>query len=186
MAVDVERARRLFTVDEYVRMWKSGIFQDDDRVELIEGEVVEMSPTGAPHAAIVANLNRVLGRAVGDRALLWVQTPVRLPPRSLPQPDVALLRNRSYMDESATTADVLLVIEVADTSLRYDRTVKLRLYARAGIREYWIVDAKTKAIEIYRAPSGDQYAERQQPARGTAIAPLAFPDAAIPIDAIFV
>jgi Uma2 family endonuclease len=186
MAVDVERARRLFTVDEYVRMWESGIFSDDDRVELIDGEVVEMSPIGHLHAAFVANLNRVLMRTVGDRAVVWIQGPVRIPPRSLPQPDLALLRPRSYKRESTTTADVLLVVEVADSSRRYDRTVKLRLYARAGIPEYWVVDAKTETLEIYRAPAGDQYAERQQPARGTTIAPLAFPDATIAIDAIFV
>jgi Uma2 family endonuclease len=90
------------------------------------------------------------------------------------------------MHESATTSDVLLVIEVADTSSRYDRTVKLRLYARAGIPEYWVVDAKTRTLEVHRAPAGDQYAERRQPARGTTIAPVALPDATIPIDAIFV
>ena len=186
MAVDVERARRLFTIDEYVRMWETGIIRDNDRVELIEGEVVEMSPTGDPHAAIVDNLTHLLVNAVGNRARVRVQGPVRIPPRSLPQPDLALLRERSYMHQSATTPDVLLVVEVADTSLRYDRTVKLRLYARAGIPEYWVVDARTETLEIHRAPAGEQYAERLQPARGTTIAPLAFPDAAIPIDAIFV
>ena len=186
MAVDVERARRLFTVDEYVRMCETGIIAEDDRVELIEGEIVEMSPIGQPHAALVANLNRLLVRAVGDRAVVWIQGPVRIPPRSLPQPDLALLRPRSYKRESTTTADVLLVVEVADSSRRYDRTVKLRLYARAGIPEYWIVDAKTENVEIYRSPSGEQYGDLQQPTRGTTIAPLAFPDAAFPIDAIFV
>ena len=186
MAVDVERARRLFTVDEYVRMWDSGIFTDDDRIELIEGEVVEMSPTGDPHGAFVDNLAHLLINAVGSRARVRVQGTVRIPPRSLPQPDLAVLRPRSYKSESATTADILLVVEVADTSLRYDRSVKLRLYARAGIPEYWIVDAKTETLEIYRAPAGDQYAERQQPSRGSSIAPLAFPDASISIDAIFV
>src|SRR5262245_23929817 len=112
MAVDVERARRLFTIDEYVRMWETGIFTDDDRIELIEGEVVEMSPTGNPHAAIVDNLNHLLVHAVGERARVRVQGPVRVPPRSLPQPDLALLRPRSYMNDSATTPDVLLVVEV--------------------------------------------------------------------------
>ena len=186
MAVDVERARRLFTIDEYVRMWESGIFNDEDRIELIDGEVVEMSPTGNPHGAFVDNMTHLLINAVGDRARVRVQGTVRIPPRSLPQPDLVVLRPRSYKSESATTADILLVVEVADTSLRYDRTVKLRLYARAGIPEYWIVDAKAETLEVYRAPSGDQYAEHQQPARGSTIAPLVFPDAAISIDAIFV
>src|SRR6266496_899336 len=93
------------------------------------------------------------GHAVGDRARVWVQGPVRVPPRSKPQPDLALWRPRSYVREGATTDDVLLVIEVADTSLRYDRTVKLRVYARAGIPKYWIVDANAETLEIYRSRS---------------------------------
>ena len=186
MAVDVERTRRLFTIEEYVQMHEAGIFADDERIELIDGEIVEMSPIGDPHAAFVVNLTHLFVNAVGDRALVRVQGPVRVPPRSLPQPDLALLRPRSYKRQSATTSDVLLVLEVADTSLRYDRAVKLRLYARAGIPEYWIVDAKAETVEIHRAPSGETYAERLQPARGTSVAPLALPDAAIAVDAIFV
>jgi Uma2 family endonuclease len=186
MAVDAERARRLFTIEEYVRMAETGILRDDDRVELIEGEIVEMSPIGDPHAAFVVNLTHLLVNAVGDRARVRVQGPVRVPPRSLPQPDLALLRPRSYKREAAAAPDVLLVVEVADTSLRYDRTVKLRLYARAGIPEYWLIDASAETLEIYRAPSGDRYGESRRPPRGTTIAPLAFPDAAFPIDAIFV
>src|SRR5712692_10456735 len=165
MAVEVERARRLFTIKEYERMVETGILTSDDRVELIEGEIVEMSPIGDPHAAFVANLTHLLVHAVGDRARVWVQGPVRVPPRSVPQPDLALLRPRSYVRAAATTADVLLVIEVADTSLRYDRTVKLRVYARAGIPEYWIVDANTETLEVHRSPSGERYTEARRTAR---------------------
>lgn len=185
MATEVERARRLFTIEEYERMVETGILSQDDRVELIEGEIVEMSPIGDAHAAFVANLNHLLVNGFGDRARVWVQGPVRVPPRSKPQPDLALLRLRSYVRSGARTEDALLFIEVSDTSLRYDRTVKLRLYARAGIPEYWIVDASSETVEVYRAPSGDRYADLQRLARGARIAPLAFPEKTIPVDAIF-
>jgi Uma2 family endonuclease len=185
MAVDVERARRRFSIEEYETMAATGILAEDDRVELIDGEIVEMSPIGDLHAAAVATLTNLLKNRVGDRAWLWVQGPVRVPPRSKPQPDVALLRVRAYRHEGATTSDALLFIEVADTSLQYDRTVKLRLYAHAGIPEYWIADVNTDTLEVYRSPSGDGYANRQVLGHGESIAPLAFPDAAIPIDAIF-
>lgn len=185
MAVGVERARRRFTIEEYERMVGTGILTQDDRVELIEGEIVEMSPIGDPHAAFVANLTHLLVNLVGDRARVWVQGPVRVPPRSKPQPDLALLRPRSYVHQGATTEDVLLVIEVADTSLQYDRTVKQRLYARAGIPEYWIVDANAETLEIYRSPSGERYTDLQSPARGESVAALAFPETAVPVDAIF-
>jgi hypothetical protein len=186
MAVGIERVRRRFTIEEYERMAETGILTQDDRVELIDGEIVEMSPIGNPHAAFVANLTHLLVHAVGDRARVWVQGPVRVPPRSKPQPDLALLRPRSYVREGATTEDVLLVIEVADTSLRYDRTVKLRVYARAGIPEYWIVDANTETLEIYRSPLGDGYAGHLRPSGNERVAPLAFPEAALPVASIFV
>jgi Uma2 family endonuclease len=183
MAVDVER--RLFTIDEYVRMAEAGIFADHERVELIEGEVIEMSPIGTRHAAFVANLTHLLVHAVGERARVWVQGPLRVPPRSLPQPDLALLRMRSYVREPATMSDALLVIEVADRSLPYDRTTKLRLYARANIPEYWLVDVRTEAVDIHRAPSGETYAEHRRAVAGDHVAPAALPDAGIQVGAIF-
>ena len=185
MAVRVERARRLFTIEEYERMVETGILKRDDRVELIEGEIGEMSPIGNPHAAYVTNLTHILVTRVGDRARVRVQGPVRVPPRSKPQPDLALLRPRSYVRVGATTEDVLLVIEVADTSLEYDRTVKLRLYARAGIPEYWVVDANAEVLHLYRAPAGDGYREHRHAVRGETVELPAFPGAAIPVDAIF-
>ena len=186
MAVSVERARRLFTIEEYERMVAAGILAREERIELIDGEIVEMSPIGDPHAAFVANLTHLLVHAVGDRARVWVQGPIRIPPRSVPQPDLALLRPRSYVRQSATVADVLLVVEVADTSLHYDRGVKLRLYARAGVPEYWIVDTNAETLEVYRSPRTDGYAEQRRPAREQQVAPLAIPDAVFPIASIFV
>jgi Uma2 family endonuclease len=185
MAVEVERTRRLFTIQEYDKMVETGILTKRDRVELIDGEVVEMSPIGDAHAACVSNLTHLLIGLVGEDARVWVQGPVRVPPRSKPQPDLALLRPRSYMRGGAAAADALLFIEVADASLRYDRTVKLALYAGGGIPEYWIVDTSSAALEVYRNPSGNRYTTEQRCRSGERIAPLALPAAVLSIDAIF-
>ena len=186
MAVDVMPVRRRFTIKQYEKMVETGILAQDDRVELIDGEVVEMSPIGDPHVAIVMNLTHRLVLGVGDRARVQVHGPLRIPPRSVTQPDLVVLRPRSYRRQGAKPADTLLVIEVADSSLGYDRTVKLRLYARAGVPEYWIVDATTEMLDVFRSASGDVFAEHLHPARGETVAPLAFPDVVIPIDSIFV
>lgn len=185
MATHVERARRLFTVEEYDRMADAGVFGPDDRVELVDGEIVEMSPIGDPHAALVASLTRRLVLAVGSRAVVWPQNPVRLPPRSKPQPDLALLGPRSYLSAGPAAEDILLVIEVADTSLEYDRTVKQRLYARAGIPEMWIVDTTGQAVELYRDPGPAGYRESRRVGREGTLAPLAFPDVVITVADLF-
>ena len=185
MAVEVERPRLLFTIEQYEKMVETGILTKYDRVELIEGEIVEMSPIGDAHAACVGNLTHLLVTLFEGRAWAWVQGPVKVPPNSKPQPDAALLRVRSYKRQGASTEDALLFIEVADTTLRYDRSVKQRIYARARVPEYWIMDTNAEVVEIYRSPRGDSYEERSQVARGESVAPLAFPDIAIPVDAIF-
>ena len=131
----IELPRRRFTVEEYHRMAEAGILHESDRVELIEGEVVQMTPIGLHHAACVAQFAHRLAVAVGGRALLWPQNPIQLHHDSEPQPDVVVLRLRpdGYRRHPAQPEDVLLVVEVADTSYRYDHGVKLPLYARAGI-----------------------------------------------------
>jgi Uma2 family endonuclease len=182
----IDVTRRLFTVDEYVRMWEDGIFGPEERLELIEGEILQMSPAGDRHIAFVVNLTHLLVQAVGDRARVSPQNAVRIPPYSAPEPDFAVVRPRSYVHESLTAADVLLVVEVADTSLRYDRTTKLRIYARAGIAEYWIVDANAEAIDVHSSPTEDGYGEHRRLGRGDRIAPRALPDAVIDVAAIFV
>jgi Uma2 family endonuclease len=140
MAVDVNRRR--FTADEYQAMGQAGILRDDDRVELIDGEVVAMSPLGLRHLAVVDRLTRHLVVSAGDRAIVRTQGAVRLDPLNEPEPDIALLRPRDdfYATIHAGPADILVLIEVADSSLRYDTTVKTELYARLGAAEYWIVD----------------------------------------------
>ncbi|HZG51258.1 MAG TPA: Uma2 family endonuclease [Pyrinomonadaceae bacterium] len=140
-----------FSAAEFERMGEAGVFKRDARLELIEGEIIETSPIGSPHAACVNFLSRFLNRTVGDIALVSTQNPIRLDDFSEPEPDIALLRLRDdfYRDAHPTPADVLLIIEVADTTLGYDRQVKMPLYARAGVAEAWIVNLTEARIEIY-------------------------------------
>jgi Uma2 family endonuclease len=169
-------------------MPEAGILHEDDRVELIEGEIVHMTPLGRRHAACVAELTRLLVPAVGQRALLWPQNPVTLPNDTEPQPDIVLLRPRAdrYLLDDAHPEDVLLLIEVADTSQRYDRLVKLPLYSRAGVPEVWIVDLPGEVIEISRDPTPSGYAQARRAARGGVVAPAAFPDIVLSVDPILV
>lgn len=182
MAVARERWR--FTVDDYHRMAGAGIFAEDDRIELIDGEIVRMSPIGDRHAAAVNRGTRVFSRAVGDRALVSVQNPVNLDPYDEPQPDVALLRPRAddYARGKPGPADIFLVVEVADTSLQYDRQVKLQRYAAAGVCETWLLDLPGDALEAHREPRPTGYALIRRYQRGERVAPEALPDVAVAVD----
>ena len=173
----VEVRRRRFTVEEYYRMAEAGILTERDRVELIEGEIVEMSPIGLRHSLCVAALSNLLVRAVGDGAILWCQNPVRLFPDTEPQPDVVFIRGPlSRYSQHPGPADVLFLVEVSDTSYHYDRYVKLPLYARAGVSGVWIVDLRHDVIEVFRQPSWSGYGSAQQIERGGTVSPLAFPN----------
>lgn len=156
--------RRLFTVDEYQQMIEAGIFGEDDRLELLGGEIVAMSPIGSRHAACVNRLNRLLVSALGESAIVSIQNPIRLDDLSEPEPDVALLKPQDdfYTDQVPTPTDVLLLIEVADSSVDQDRAVKLPLYARVGIAEVWLVDLIDGVIDAYRTPSSEGYLLRQR------------------------
>ncbi len=155
-------ARRLFTVDDYHAMARAGILSEDDRVELIEGEIVVMSPVGSRHAACVDLLAEFLFGAVDRRASIRVQSPIRLDDATEPQPDVCVLvrRDDAYSQSLPRPEDVLLAIEVSDTTRDYDRRVKARLYARHGIREFWLVDLGSRTVEACSAPGPDGYSER--------------------------
>jgi Uma2 family endonuclease len=168
----------LFTVEEYHRMAQAGILSEDDRVELIEGKIVEMTPIGSKHAAVVARLTRLFSEQVGRKAIVWVQNPIHLEEHSEPQPDVALLRPREdfYASDHPKPEDVLLVVEVAESSVEYDREIKVPLYAREGIPEVWLVDLESEAIEIYRSPSPEGYIEVQTLHRGAHLSSKSFPD----------
>lgn len=168
----IQMPRRRFTVDEYERMAAIGILTEDDRVELIEGEIVQMTPIGSAHAACVRRLDRLLHQQVGDTALISVQNPIRLGDTSEPEPDLALLRPREddYAQAHPTAAAVLLVIEVADTSRDHDRDVKLPLYAQALIPEVWLVDLPGEEIERYTEPRAGSYRRVERAGRGESLA----------------
>ncbi len=185
MAVEVERARRRFTRAEYRRMVDVGILRPEDRVELIRGEIVEMSPPGRRHIAYVNNLNQLLVLRLAGRAVVSVQNPVVVADDSEPQPDLAVLRARSYKEAEPDREDVLLLIEVAETSLRYDRSTKLRLYAETGIPEYWVVDCAAEAVEVHRGAAAHGYRQVTRIDRDGTVSPAAFPDASLAIQEIF-
>jgi Uma2 family endonuclease len=163
-------------------MGEAGILHEDDRVELIEGEIVEMAAIGTRHFACVNGLTRLLVRGVGDAAIVSVQNPVRLDEHTEPQPDLTALRVRDYRESLPMPGNVLLLIEVSDTTLAYDRGVKLPLYARAGIREVWIVDLTGDVIERYTDPSGDGYRSSKWVRRGETLAPLSLPELTLRVD----
>jgi len=178
--------RRLFTVDEYHEMVRAGILTEEDRVELLEGEIVRMSPIGCRHAACVKRLNQLLTQRLRGRAIVSVQDPVHLDEHSEPQPDVALLRPDPgfYAATHPTPTDILLVIEVADTSADFDRKEKIPLYGRAGVREAWLVDLAAGAIEIHREPSAEGYRTVVRVVRGQSLSPSAAADVLLRADEI--
>jgi Uma2 family endonuclease len=157
--MSVQVARHSFTVAQYERMGEAGILSENDRVELIEGEIVEMSPIGERHAACVGRLTQVLSLLFQRQAILWIQNPIRLDDYSEPQPDVSVLKPRAdfYGQALPTPADVLLIIEVSDSTLEYDRQIKVPLYARAGVPEVWIVNLADERIETYADPAAGAY-----------------------------
>ncbi len=184
MAVGLTKRR--FTVAEYHRMAEVGILTEKDRVELIDGEIVEMTPIGPRHASVVKRLTALLTSRLGARTIVSVQDPVQLSKESEPQPDVVLLRPSSdfYAEGHPEPVDTLLLIEVADTSLPYDRGVKLPRYAAAGVPEVWIVDLADEAVEVYRAPAPEDYRQTVRIPRGGSLSPAAFPDLTLEIDEI--
>jgi Uma2 family endonuclease len=169
MALSVTKRR--FTVTEYYQMAQAGILSEDDRVELLEGEIIEMSPISSRHASCVGRLTRLFSKRVGEQVIVWVQNPIRLSEHSEPQPDIALLKMRSdfYSTEHPKPQDVLLLIEVCETSAEFDRRVKVPLYAKAGIPEVWLIDLVQEQIEVYRAPAEQGYGDSRTLARGQSV-----------------
>lgn len=155
-------------------MGQVGILPHEDRVELIDGEVVAMSPIGPPHCAHVDRTSRAFFVNAGDDAIVRVQGAVRLDFFNEPQPDIVLLRPRPdyYASAHPGPADILLVVEVADSSLDFDRSVKMRLYARLGVAEFWLIDLKTHVLMRFSDPGPDGYRTQQQDGRGRLVAPL--------------
>jgi Uma2 family endonuclease len=175
--------RHKLDVSQYHRMGETGVFEGNERVELIEGEIVEMAPIGDRHAGTTNRLARALFAVVGDRAVVAVGNPVRLDRYNEPQPDFTLLRPRADFYETSKPAagDTLLMIEVAESSLRYDRKVKLPLYARHGVPEVWIVDLEGGTVEVCREPRGDGYAATSHVAPGDVLEPALLPGVRIAV-----
>ncbi len=149
--------KRKFDVDEYHRLGEAGILNEDDRVELIEGELVEMAPIGGEHATIVSTLTMILARQCDSSQLVHVQNPLRLDRTSEPQPDLVLARVVPGFRGVPNFKDALLVIEVSDSTYNYDRKVKAPLYARAGVPELWIVDCQNQRVEVHSGGKADVY-----------------------------
>lgn len=179
-----EVTRRLFTVHDYHRMAEAGILHEDDRVELIEGELVEMAAIGSRHFTCVNTLNHFLVREIDGEAIVSVQNPVRLDERSEPEPDLTVLRARDYRDSLPGPEDVLFLIEVSDTTLSYDRNVKLPLYARSGISEVWIVDLAGETVERHTGPSGEIYRHLERSRRGETLASSILPELVFDVNSV--
>jgi Uma2 family endonuclease len=184
----VPNPKRLLTVEEFLEMAESGLFAEDARLELIEGEIVEMAPIGKRHAGCVRRLIRLLTGSLGTRAVVDIQNAAWIDEHSFFCPDAFLLREGFLDDEYPTPQDIHLVIEVADSSLSDDRRFKMPVYARVGIPEAWLVAIKEGTTEgtiyVYRRPSPEGYREVREYRRGDEISPEAFPDVSFAVDAI--
>lgn len=188
MVVEVAATRRLFTREEYHRMAEVGILTRSDRVELIRGEIITMSPQGRRHRAFIDNLTHLLDSRLAGRAIVSVQMPIVLSNDTEPEPDIQILRRRAvpYKDREAAAEDALLLIEVAQTSLVYDRSTKLELYATAGIPEYWVVDCLAESIDVYRSRHASGYRDVTRATDPSAtVSVQAFPDVALTLSEIF-
>jgi Uma2 family endonuclease len=184
---DLPFVRRRITVDEYYRMSEVGILRPGERTELIDGGLVAMSPANSPHTRVVARLNRFFNRWAADRVFVISQSPVRLDDHNMPEPDLALLRPKAddYWSRLAGPADILLLVETADSTLRYDRAVKLPLYARSGIPEYWIIDVQGQAVEVCRSPENGQYTSIDRMGVDRTLVPPCLPDLSVPVASLF-
>lgn len=180
----VPNPKRLLTVEEFLEMAEAGVFSEDARLELIEGEIVEMAPIGKRHAGCVRRLNQLFNVRLGTRVVVDIQNSAWINERSFFCPDVLLLPEGFLEDEYPTPQDIHLVIEVADSSLSYDRGRKMPVYARAGIPEAWLVAVEAGTVSVYRRPSLQGYQEVREYRRGDEISPEAFPDVRIPVASI--
>ncbi|MEG4816771.1 Uma2 family endonuclease [Microcoleus sp. K5-D4] len=184
--MSVQLQKRLFTVKEYHLMTEAGILSEGDRVELIEGEIVKMAAIGTRHASSVKRLTRRFSLIPEDRATLGVQDPIQLTERTEPQPDVVLLQPRAdyYATAHPVPSEVLLLVEVSDSTVDYDRDVKVSIYARSLIQEVWLVDLVENCLEVYRQPGPKGYSLMLKFWRGQQVAPLAFPELEVSVDFI--
>jgi len=177
--------RHRLTLQEYHRMREAGVFNEDAGIELIEGQIIDMTPVGSEHAGIVKQLNEVFSAALSGKAIVAVQDPLVLGEESEPQPDLCVLQRKKdfYRSAHPRAADVFVVIEVSDTSARYDRETKVPLYARHSIPEVWLVDLQEMRLEVYSGPQDGEYRHVDFYRSGT-VSPKAFPDVSVDLDAL--
>jgi Uma2 family endonuclease len=184
----VQQLKRRFTISEYYQMAEVGILTPSDRVELINGEIISMSPIGKRHAACVDRIARLCFERFGESVIVRVQNPILLNNLSEPQPDIALLQPRTdfYASGHPQASDIFLIVEVADSSINYDQEVKIPLYSASGITEVWLVDLNQNILQVYQQPTATGYQMIQQFQRGEAITILAFPEILLKIEDILI
>jgi Uma2 family endonuclease len=178
--------QRRWSVDEYHRMIAAGILAPDDHVELLEGHIIEMVPQEPPHASTTSSFGNDFVLLFSGKAWVRQQLPITITPNSEPEPDIAVVKidpNR-YRDRHPTPADIYLLVEVADSTLSYDRNRKAKVYAKANIPEYWVINVKQRQILVFRNPQGERYQDEQVLEVGDAIAPVSFPDVVIELDSL--
>jgi Uma2 family endonuclease len=182
MGAPLSIPRHKLSTDDYHKMGEAGILREDDRVELIEGELIEMAPIRSRHAGTVSRIDRLLYEA-RQNTIIWGQYPISLPPDNEPQPDIMLLAPRSddYINALPTAQEVLLLIEVADSSLEYDRDTKIPIYARHGIPEIWLFDLRNSTLSIYLDPSPNGYRKLLNPVKTEVVSPSLLPGAKVPL-----
>lgn len=187
MSAVFEPTRLRISIDRYQKMVESGVLTKDDRVELIEGEIVDMAPIGRNHFAITARLQDFFASTLGQRAIVAIGAPLNLGDFSEPQPDLALLKRRGdfYRAKLPEADDALLVVEVADSSLAYDLDAKARLYARYGVAEYWVIDVNGRRVIVHRAPEHERFSEVIERRGSDTLSPMAFSDAAVSVRQLF-
>ena len=175
------------SAEEYARMGAAGVFAPEARLELIEGEIIEMAPIHPPHAGLVDRLSELLFRRVGGRAIVGVQRPIVVTGTSVPQPDLSLLKRRAdyYSAAHPGVSDVLLVVEVADTTLTFDVGRKAGLYGRSGIKEAWVIDVNQRTIHVFREPGGKGYRSVSKAQVGERITCEALPEVFIEVGELF-
>jgi Uma2 family endonuclease len=173
-----EVTRKLFTVDEYHRMGEAGVFHPEARLELIEGEIIEMSPPGIRHVACVNRATALFTKRLGEKAMVSVQNPLLLSRYTEPQPDIVLAKPRAnfYSDKRLSWEDTLLAVEISDSTLSFDRKRKMPLYAAAGVTELWIENLRNDVILVFRDPTPETYSSVHTFERGQSVSPAAFPD----------
>lgn len=184
--MSVQLVRRKFTIKQYNQMIEAGILTENDRVELLRGEIVEMASIGRRHAACVNRLNALFNRRLAEKVIVGVQNPVELENTSEPQPDIALLQLRDDFYEAGhpQSEDVLLLVEVADTTIEFDREVKIPLYAESGISEVWVVDINDQCLEVYRQPLSNGYQIIEKYYRGQSLTIQAFSEVIFTVDEV--